>query len=202
MLDFLIEIDTKLFLALNDLHLPFFDYFMKAFTGKIIWAPMYSVILFILYRRFGWKVATTYVIGIVLAIALADQICASYIRPFVERLRPSNLANPIHSEVHIVDGYRGGQYGFPSCHAANSFALATFCSFFICVSAFYLFYIRVGYFKLLFKTLFGSSLSRRLDYRSSCRVVNCCDSILWLKICRSKDFTPSKLLFQIGKWQS
>lgn len=129
MLDFLIEIDTKLFLALNDLHVPFFDYFMKAFTGKIIWAPMYSVILFILYRRFGWKVATTYVIGIVLAIALADQICASYIRPFVERLRPSNLANPIHPEVHIVDGYRGGKYGFPSCHAANSFALATFCSF-------------------------------------------------------------------------
>lgn len=73
--------------------------------------------------------------------------------------------------------------------------------FFICVSAFYLFYIRVGYFKLLFKTLFGRSLSWRLDYRSSCRVVNCCDSILWLKICRTKAFTPSKLLFQIGKWQ-
>lgn len=28
--------------------------------------------------------------------------------------------------VHIVGGYRGGSYGFPSCHAANSFALASF----------------------------------------------------------------------------
>ena len=27
--------------------------------------------------------------------------------------------------VHIVDNYRGGDYGFPSCHASNSFMLAT-----------------------------------------------------------------------------
>lgn len=128
MLDFLIELDTNIFLFLNDLHLPFFDYFMKAFTGKLIWAPMYAVILFILYRRYGWKVATVFVLGTVLSVGLADHICASHIRPFVERLRPSNLLNPISSEVHIVDGYRGGSYGFPSCHAANSFALATFLS--------------------------------------------------------------------------
>lgn len=28
--------------------------------------------------------------------------------------------------VHIVNGYRGGRYGFPSCHAANTFGLAFF----------------------------------------------------------------------------
>lgn len=128
MLDFLIDIDTRLFLALNELHLPFFDYFMKVFTGKVIWVPMYAMILFILYRRFGWRVATVYVVGIVLIIALTDQLCASCIRPFVERLRPANPENPIHTDVHVVDGYRGGAYGFPSCHAANSFALATICT--------------------------------------------------------------------------
>lgn len=31
--------------------------------------------------------------------------------------------------MHIVNGYRGGRYGFPSCHAANTFALAVFLSF-------------------------------------------------------------------------
>ena len=128
MLDFLIDLDTQVFLFLNDLHMPLFDYFMKAFTGKLIWAPMYAVILFILYRRYGWKVATVFVVGTILTVGLADYICASHIRPYVERLRPSNLLNPISSEVHIVDGYRGGSYGFPSCHAANSFALATFLS--------------------------------------------------------------------------
>lgn len=41
-------------------------------------------------------------------------------------VRPSNPANPLSEMVHIVGGYRGGSYGFPSCHAANSFALASF----------------------------------------------------------------------------
>lgn len=39
---------------------------------------------------------------------------------------PSNPENPLSEMVHIVGGYRGGSYGFPSCHAANSFALASF----------------------------------------------------------------------------
>lgn len=47
-------------------------------------------------------------------------------RPSVCRLRPSNPENPLSEMVHIVGGYRGGSYGFPSCHAANSFALASF----------------------------------------------------------------------------
>ena len=29
----------------------------------------------------------------------------------------------------LVNNYRGGPYGFPSCHSANSFALATFLTF-------------------------------------------------------------------------
>ena len=128
MLDFLIDLDTQIFLFFNSLHVPYFDYFMKAFSGKTIWIPMYASILYILFRRFGWKVALCYTIAIPLVILCADQICASLIRPLVERLRPSNLDNPINSLVHIVNGYRGGRYGFPSCHATNTFALATFAS--------------------------------------------------------------------------
>lgn len=126
MLDFLIDIDSQIFLFLNSFHLPYFDHFMMAFTGKFIWVPMYASILFILFRRFGWKVAICYTIAIPVVIACADQLCATILRPWIERLRPSNIANPISEFVHIVDGYRGGKYGFPSCHAANSFALASF----------------------------------------------------------------------------
>ena len=43
-------------------------------------------------------------------------------------MRPSNLENPLSDLVHIVNGYRGGRYGFPSCHAANTFGLACFIS--------------------------------------------------------------------------
>lgn len=128
MLDFLIDKDTEILLFFNGLHSTFFDYFMMTFTGKLIWGPMYATVLYILFRRFSWKVALCYTIAIAAAIACADQIGATLIRPAVERLRPTNINNPINTLVHIVDGYRGGRYGFPSCHAANSFALATFLS--------------------------------------------------------------------------
>ena len=114
MIDWLNTIDTQVFLALNGLHAPYFDVFMKLFTGKWIWVPMYAAVLFAV------------VVCVALAITIADQVCATLIRPEVCRLRPSNPENPLSEMVHIVGGYRGGSYGFPSCHAANSFALASF----------------------------------------------------------------------------
>ncbi len=129
MLDFLIDLDTQVLLFFNSFHSTFFDYFMMTFTGKAIWIPMYASIIYILFRRFGWKIALCYTLSIPIVILCVDQLCASLIRPLAERLRPTNLENPISAFVHIVDGYRGGKYGFPSCHAANSFALATFLSF-------------------------------------------------------------------------
>lgn len=127
MIEYLNDIDNNLLLALNGaFRSDFLDRFMELFTGKFIWAPMYAAILYILFKNFKpWK-AMIYVVGIVLSIVLADQLCATLIRPLVCRLRPSNLSNPISEFVHIVNGYRGGSYGFPSCHAANSFALATY----------------------------------------------------------------------------
>ena len=46
MIDWLNTIDTQVFLALNGLHAPYFDVFMKLFTGKWIWVPMYAAVLF------------------------------------------------------------------------------------------------------------------------------------------------------------
>ena len=122
----LASIDTDWLLAVNGVHAPFWDYFMTAFTGKIIWGGMYAVILYVLLRNFHWKAALCYVVGIALVITFADQMCSSVIRPWVGRLRPSNPDNPIAELVYIVNGKRGGGFGFPSCHAANSFGLAVF----------------------------------------------------------------------------
>lgn len=118
------DLDTQLFLFLNGLHNPFGDSFMYLFTGKIIWVPMYLTVLIVLFRQFHWKVALCYTLGIVLTIVLTDQCCGTLIRPVVERLRPAVEGSPIADLVHIVNGKRGGLYGFPSCHASNSFGLA------------------------------------------------------------------------------
>lgn len=120
------SIDTDVLLFFNGIHAPFWDYFMYAFTGKLIWVPLYASILYLLLRNFHWKVALCYVVAIALTITFADQMCSSVIRPLAGRLRPSNPDNAIAELVHIVNGKRGGGFGFPSCHAANSFGLAMF----------------------------------------------------------------------------
>lgn len=128
MTEYIINLDTNIFLLLNGFHTPALDSFMMAFSGKFLWVPLYLAMAVLIVMTFGKKMGSLYILALICAIALSDQTCASIIRPFAERLRPSNPANPLSEIVRVVNGYRGGAYGFPSCHAANSFALVTFMS--------------------------------------------------------------------------
>lgn len=122
------DIDARLLLIVNGAHSPFFDAVMWCISGRWIWLPFYAVLAYLLFRRMSWKRASICLVTIGLIILAADQTCAILIRPEIGRLRPANLNNPLSSFVHVVNGYRGGRYGFPSCHAANTFALAVFMS--------------------------------------------------------------------------
>lgn len=128
MLTYLQEIDTQLFLYLNSLHVEWLDQLMALLTGRWIWIPFYIALSMMIYFRVGFQKMLIALVLIGLAIVVTDQICASVIRPYVARLRPANIDSPISDMVHIVNGYRGGQYGFPSCHASNTFCLAAFMS--------------------------------------------------------------------------
>lgn len=125
----LAEWDADLLLAINGCHAPWADHFMYAFSGKLVWVPMYASLLYLIFRNLHWRWALGCVVAIALTITFADQMGASVIRPWVARLRPANVDNPLSEFVHIVNGYRGGRYGFPSCHAANTFGLACFIAF-------------------------------------------------------------------------
>lgn len=138
-LDFLTNLDTSVFLTLNGARAPFFDTLMYMYSGRFIWIPMYAAVLFLLYRNYNWRTATIYLLAIALTIAIADQACATWIRPFVARLRPSNLQNPLSALTQIVNDYRGRSYGFPSCHASNSLAFATFAALMVKRRSFTLF---------------------------------------------------------------
>ena len=124
MFDSLHQLDNEILLQLNGETTPFWDAFMWGVSAKETWAVMYISLLFVLWRNFSFKTAFIVLATICLTITFTDQVCASLIRPMVERLRPSQLENPISEYVYIVHGYRGGRYGFPSCHSANSFGLA------------------------------------------------------------------------------
>ena len=122
------DIDSDLLLWLNGAHSAFFDAFMTLFTKKWMWVPMYLALVYVFFKNMTPKNAVACVVAVIVMVALSDQLSSTLIRQAVGRLRPSNLDNPISNLVHIVDDYRGGKYGFPSSHAANSFALA----FFLC----------------------------------------------------------------------
>lgn len=124
MLSQLNEIDGQILLFLNSFHVEFLDHYMKIFTGRYVWVPFYLALFLFQIRMFGLRRALIYLAAIGLAVALADQLCASLLRPYFCRLRPSNPENPLSQFIILVDGYRGGRYGFPSCHASNSMALA------------------------------------------------------------------------------
>jgi len=121
----IVEFDKELLLFLNSFHNLFFDTFMWIISTKEIWVPLYLVIIYYFFKDRDARKAFI-ILGIcVLCIVLCDQISSSIFKPLFERWRPSR--DPDISEmVHIVNGKRGGKYGFISSHAANVFGLAVF----------------------------------------------------------------------------
>ena len=126
MLEFLNNIDTNLFIFLNGINSPFWDKIMWWISGSKSWIPMYAVIVaYIIYKQ-RWKSFITFIF-IALVVTLADQISVHAFKDVFQRLRPCH--NPVLQDiVHIVKNKCGGQYGFVSSHAANTFAVAFFLS--------------------------------------------------------------------------
>ncbi len=120
-------IDQEILLYINGNYNPYFDVLMSLISGKLIWLPLYLIILCEFYKRlkFSWQLlAVLATVGV--TFFLTDFCCSQIIRPVFMRLRPVCIDNPVHSLVHAVEGYREGKaYGFPSCHASNTFGLAT-----------------------------------------------------------------------------
>ena len=129
LLSMLKAMDTMVFLTVNSHHNAYFDSVMWLVSGKLIWVPMYVSLFFVLLKNYSYKVVFAILLAIGVVILFTDSFTAQVIRPWVCRLRPSNLDNPMSTMVHIVDGYRGGAYGFPSNHASNTWGLAFFITF-------------------------------------------------------------------------
>ncbi len=119
--------DQKLLLLINGFNCPLMDEVMWQISSKIIWAPLYAVLIYFLIRerkKYFWVT----LLSIALLILLSDQLSV-FIKDSVMRFRPTH--NPVIGNlVHMIHNYDGGDYGFVSSHASNSFAVATFISLF------------------------------------------------------------------------
>ncbi|HMM12228.1 MAG TPA: phosphatase PAP2 family protein [Bacteroidales bacterium] len=121
MIELLDQADKWLFLFLNGLHHPFLDPVMIFFSKRFGWIPFYALLLAGLIRYKRWETLQI-LLFTVLLIALTDQLSV-WIKFQVARPRPCH--NPvIQSLIHLPGGSCGGQFGFVSSHAANTFGLA------------------------------------------------------------------------------
>ena len=116
------HLDTQLFLWLNHLHAPWLDAVMVLITERNTWIPFYVVLVIWLVWQFGRR-GMGIVLTLVVAVAISDQVCSSVLKPLTLRLRPCHEA-ALQASIHLPLPC-GGQYGFCSSHAANTFALAT-----------------------------------------------------------------------------
>ena len=128
MIELLKNIDVRLFLLFNGHHTPFMDSVMGVVSNKYTWIPLYVLLLYFVWRKAKNKLWLV-VLSVAILIILSDQISVLLFKDTFQRYRPChNLL--LKDKIQLINGECGGQYGFVSSHAANTFALITFLSFF------------------------------------------------------------------------
>ena len=127
MLGYLNDIDTDALLAVNGLHDMFQDAFWWMVSAKWSSALLLLALVWILLHQ-NRRHALLMLVMLAFTVLVADQVSSGLIKHLVERLRPTHDPS-LDNMVHVINGYRGGMYGFVSSHAANFFAVATLLSF-------------------------------------------------------------------------
>lgn len=121
----LVELDQQLFLILNNWGAAVWDPFWIFCSGKLTWLPLYILLLVLLFKKLPRKEALVAVGLIVILVLLADQGSVQLFKNTVQRLRPCHEPS-LAGLFRLPTGACGGQFGFVSSHAANTFALAVF----------------------------------------------------------------------------
>ena len=116
------QFDTDLFVWLNGRYIPWLDPFMIGVTERNTWIPFYVLLVGWLIYRYRQQ-AGGFLLTIIAAVAIADQVASSVLKPLTHRLRPCHVV-ALQKLIHPVLEC-GGSYGFVSSHAATTFALAT-----------------------------------------------------------------------------
>ena len=123
MIDTLLQYDSDLFLYLNNLGSQTWDHFWLVITNKLTFAPLYAILLYLIYKHIGLKPMFYLILLIALMITFTDQITNVFKQGFM-RPRPCR-AEDIMDQLRFI-APRCGKYGFFSGHSSNSMAAAVF----------------------------------------------------------------------------
>ena len=123
----LISSDQALLLQLNGSESLFWDGVMTLVTTTQLSIPLFAMLLYVLFKNSTPKYFWATLLAIGLTILVCDRVASGICKPLFLRYRPTHDPAIMHL-VDIVDGYRGGRYGFISSHASNTFGLCVFLS--------------------------------------------------------------------------
>ena len=145
------DFDHQLFLDLNFDGGPCMDRLMLTVSGTAMWLPLYALILWLVWRRGGWRGVIVFTVLMIAALALADMVSGIFksngvlggllpgfeprwrpmYTPTLEGLEiaPDSLralrmaGTPGDWTVHVPVEAVSGRYGTVSAHAATIVAL-------------------------------------------------------------------------------
>ncbi len=121
----LIQKDQELFLLMNGSESEYLDNFFMMVTKTGTWIPLLLVLLYVLLKNRPWREVLFFVVCLALLIFVTDRVSSGLFKPLFHRFRPSH--EPLlEGLVDLVEGRRGGLYGFISSHASNTFGVFCF----------------------------------------------------------------------------
>jgi undecaprenyl-diphosphatase len=121
MTDYLYGIDLSIFYFFNHtISTPVLDKFFSLITNVNNWYVAYIILLLISIIK-GGRAGRIVALGVLILIAFTDQVNSVLIKEFFHRARPCNVLPDVITPMGCT-----GTFSFPSSHAFNNFAAATF----------------------------------------------------------------------------
>lgn len=122
-LQWLQNIDRSIFIFIHHTaSSPFLDGFMLLIRNANTWIPLYAFMLFWAIK-YGKPYTIAFVACTLISFALGDYISSGLIKNIIARPRPCDTESLQPYLRHLIGC---GGFSFPSSHATNHFALATF----------------------------------------------------------------------------
>lgn len=122
MLDYLIHLDKRLFIFLNNLGSTPFDGIWLLITKQINWIPFFLILLFILYKKLGTKKLGIAILILAALITFTNEI-TDLIKFSIQRIRPCN-DDALAGLIRVVKD--SDTFSYFSGHASNSTAAMMF----------------------------------------------------------------------------
>lgn len=122
MLDYLIHLDKRLFIFLNNLGSTPFDGIWLLITKQINWIPYFLILLFILYKKLGTKKLGITILILAALITFTNEI-TDVIKFSIQRIRPCN-DETLLGLIRVVKD--SDTFSYFSGHASNSTAAMMF----------------------------------------------------------------------------